>query len=253
MKKFFLVVLATVLLTGSAMAAVCGGDYIEAEGVAYFDKKNPQSPNEMRRIAIMDAYRYLAEQVDALYVSAGSTVRNLRDLDDEINTKVTAVLRGAKIKEVIRERDGSFRAIVCMPAYGSQSVASVVLKEVEVEDFPKPKVVNLPSASYTGLIIDCKGKGLSQAIAPAIKSVDGMEVYAYKNLGYDTAVNRGMIDYSTSVTSGVERAGSSPLVVKAVKVSGDCDVVVSAADADKILNANQAAHFLNDCAVVFVR
>lgn len=252
MKKFLLVVLATVLLTGSAMAAVLS-ECIEAEGVAYFDKKNPQSPNAMRRIAIMDAYRYLAEEVDTLYVSAGSTVRNMRDLDDEINTKVTAALRGAKVKEVIRERDGSFRAIVRMPAYGSQSVASAVLKEVEVEDFPKPKVVNLPSVSYTGLIIDCKGKGLSQAIAPAIKSVDGMEVYAYKNLGYDTTVNRGMIDYSTSVTSGVERAGSSPLVVKAVKVSGDCDVVVSAADADKILNANQAAHFLNDCAVVFVR
>lgn len=252
MKRFLQIVLATVLLTSSAMAAELVGAYLEVEGIAY---NEGQPLGALRRIAIMDAYRYLAEQVDTLYVSANSTVKNVRELDETINTKVTAALRGAKVIDVIRAADGSFHAIVRMPTYGSsQSIASAVLKEnVVVEDFPKPKVVHLVSVSYSGLIIDCRGKGLSQAIAPAIKSVDGTEVYAYKNLGYDTTVNTGMIDYSTSVDSGVERAGSSPLVIKAVNVSGGCDVVVSADDADKILSANQSAHFLNNCAVVLVR
>ncbi len=252
MKKILPAIMAALLLTGSAFAAELVGEYVEAEGIAY---NEGQALGALRRIAIMDAYRYLAEQVDAIYVTANSTVKNVRDLDETINTKVETALRGAKVISVTRERDGSFHAIVRMPAYGSsQSLASAVLKEnVVVEDFPPPKVVNMVSVSCTGLIIDCRGMGLSQAIAPAIKSVDGTEVYAYKNVGYQNAVSRGMIDYSTSVDSGVERAGSSPLVIKAVNVSGGCDVVVSAGDADKILSANQSTHFLNNSAVVFVR
>ena len=49
------------------------------------------------------------------------------------------------------------------------------------------------------------------------------------------------------------RAGSTPLVVKAVKLSGACDVVVSDEDAEKILSANKATNMLASCAVVLVR
>ena len=255
MKKFLALMSAVAVLSISvlAMAADFGGDYIEAEGVVYADGK--KAPNAMRRIAIMDAYRYLAEQVDTIYVSANSTVKNMCDLDEEINTKVETALRGAKVISVKRDKDGSFHAIVRLYTHGGTgTLASAVLKEnVEIEDFPPPKFTNIVSVNYTGLIIDCRGKNLSAAIAPAIKSADGTEVYAYKNIGYQTAVNSGMVAYSTSVDSGVERAGASPLVIKAVNVSGNCDVVVSAEDADKILASNQSANFLGNCAVVLVR
>lgn len=253
MKKVFQIFLViTVLSVTSWVFAAFNGEYIEAEGVAY---PEGQALSAMRRIAIMDAYRYLAEQVDNLNVSVGTSVKNLRDLNDEINAKVETALRGAKVISVTREADGSFHAIVRMPAYGSaQSLASAVLSEkVQIEDFPPPKFTNIVSVNYTGLIIDCRGKNLSEAITPAIKSNDGTEVYGYKNLGYQTTVNRGMIAYTTSLDKGVERAGSSPLKITAVSVSGGCDVIVSAEDADKILAANQSAHFLNNCAVVLVR
>lgn len=253
MNKIFQILLAAILMTAmSFVAAASGEGYIEAEGVVY---PEGQSLNAARRIAILDAYRYLAEEVDNLQVSVSSTVKNLRELDDNINTKVETALRGAKVVSVNRESDGSFHAIVRMPIYGSsQSLASAVLDEkVQVEDFPPPKIVNIVSVNHTGLIIDCRGKNLSEAIAPTIKTNDGKEVYAYKNLGYQTTVNRGMIAYSQSLDTGVERAGGSPLVIKAVSVSGGCDIIVSSEDADKILNANQSAHFLNNCAVVLVR
>ena len=38
-----------------------------------------------------------------------------------------------------------------------------------------------------------------------------------------------------------------------MKVSDNCDVVVSDEDADKILAANQSTKFLINCAVVLVR
>ena len=72
-----------------------------------------------------------------------------------------------------------------------------------------------------------------------------------QNIGYQTAAGKGMVEYSSSIDS--PRAGSSPLVVKAVKLSGACDVIVSNDDADKILSANQSTNILANCAVVFVR
>ena len=255
MKKFFGIMLAAMILFSFSLAAAIelGSEgYIEVEGIVY---PEGQSINEMRRIAVMDAYRQLSEQTNDIYVSVNSTVRNLRDLDDVINTKVEAVLHGAKVMSIKREKDGSFHAIVRLYTHGgASSLSGAVLKEdIEIEDFPAPKFTNMVSGNYSGLIIDCRGKKLSTAIAPAIKSADGTEIYAYKNLGYETAVSKGIISYSTSINTGVERAGSLPLTVKAVSVSGNCDVVVSAEDADKILAANKLTNFLSNCAVVLVR
>ncbi len=239
-------------VSSSAVADALNGGYIEAEGVVYFEKG--MTPNAMRRVSIMEAYRYLAEQVDTLYVTSESTVKNLRDLDDQINTRVETALHNAKIISVKRESDGSFHAIARLYMYGdAQSLAAAVLQEdVRVEDFPKPKFTNIPSEiNYTGLVVDCRGMNLSTAVTPTIKSAGGMEIYAYKNVGYQSAVSRGMVEYASSLDSA--RAGSSPLVVKAVSISGACDVVISDADADKILSANQSTNFLGNCAVVLMR
>ena len=252
MKKLLCIFFIVMLVISSRVSANFGNDdYLEAEGVVYPDG---QSPNAMRRIAIMDAYRYLAEQVDNLHVDSISIVKNLRDLDDQINTKVETAIRGAKVISVTRDKDGSFHAIVRMPLYGSsQSLASAVLKEnIVVEDFPKPRFTTIRSEiNYTGLIIDCRGKNLSKAVIPTIKSAGGVEVYAYKNVGYQNAVERGMVEYSNNLNS--PRAGTSPLVVKAVSISNSCDIIVSDEDADKILSANQSSNILVHCAVVFVR
>ena len=254
MRKFFQIFLAAMFFVSATFAAAASfaEDVIEVEGVAYPEKG--VSPNQLRRMAVLDAYRYLAEQTDTLYVTSLSTVKNMRELDDQINTKVEAALRGAKIISVTREKDGSFHAKAQLSMYGgSKSLAAAVLDEkIIVEDFPEPKRTNIISEiNYTGLIIDCRGLNLSKAIAPAIKSVDGTEIYAYKNLGYQAAVDNGMVEYSSTLETS--RAGSSPLIIKATKISGACDVVVSAQDADKILSANKSAKFLNNCLVVLVR
>lgn len=247
----FLVFVLQIYSVSSANAS--DENYIETEGVAY--PEVGLSLNQLRRIAIMDAYRYLAEQVDTLHVTSETTVKNLRELDESISAKVDAALRGAKVVSVTRDaRDGSFHAFVRMSIYGSnQSLSAAVLQEnIVKEEFLKPKITNLRSEiHYTGLVIDCRGLNLALAVTPAIKSVSGIEVYAYKNIGYQTTVEKGLIEYSNSMDSS--RAGSSPLVVKAKKISGDCDVIVSDEDANKILAANQVANILVNCAVVLVR
>ena len=248
-----LLVLLVVSMFSFASASTAIEGYIEVEGVVY--PEEGRSLNQMRRIAIMDGYRYLAERTDTLYVNSTSTVRDLRDLDEAINTKVEAALRGAEVVSVTREVDGSFHAVVRIPIYGkSKSLAGAVLKEdVRMEDFPKPKFTNIRSEvnrneiHYTGLVIDCRGLNLSSAVTPAIKSVGGIEIYAYKNIGYQNAVGKGLVEYSSDLNA--TRAGTTPLVIKAVKISGSCDVVVSDEDAEKILSANQSSNILINCAV----
>ena len=250
MKNFVGMLIAVMVLLSFSVAAA--EEYIEAEGVVYAE--SGMTPNMMRRAAILDAYRYLAEEVDALHVTVNSTVKNLREMDDTVNARVEAALHGAKVVSVKRDSDGSFHAFVRLPKFGSgQSLAAAVLKEdVKIEDFPKPKFTNIRTeVQYTGLIIDCRGLNLSEAVAPAIKSVSGVEVYAYKNVGYQNAVSKGMVDYTDKPESS--RAGGNPLTIKAVKLSGTCDVVVSDEDADKILSANQVANILANCAVVLLR
>ena len=255
MKRFlqilFVVLIIPLFATASA-EGINNEGYIEAEGVVYF--KEGMNPNQMRRMSVLDAYRYLAEQVSTLNVTSESTVKNMCDLDDVVNSRVEAALKGARVVSVNRESDGSFHAIVRLSTYGgSNSLAGAVLKEnVPVEAFPEPKFVNIRSEiNYTGLIIDCRGLNISTAIAPKIKSAGGVDVYAYKNVGYKNAVEKGMVKYTSDINSS--RAGSSPLIVKAVSLNGTCDVIVSDEDANKILAANKSSNILSNCAVVLVR
>jgi hypothetical protein len=73
------------------------------------------------------------------------------------------------------------------------------------------------------------------------------------------AISKGMVDYAPTpelvqaAENGQSRAGAKPIIVKAIGVAGNtsCNVVISKADADKILAANQSNNFLKNLAVVF--
>ena len=261
MKKFLalMATAAMLLVSGTAFAIDIGNDgSIEDEGVMYPPFK--QDMNATYRTAQMLAYRALAESVGDLHVSSQSTVEDFILTEDIIKADVDKFLKGAKEKRRYMADDGSIHVIVRLMAFGSKnSLANVLLKEkTEVEDFPPPRFTNMNSDNkvdeqYSGLIIDCSGMSLETAILPAIKAENGKEIYAYKNITRQMAVERGMVSYADNMTSGVQRAGSNPLVVKALFPSDECDVIVSNADADKILIANQTNHFLNNCMVVFVR
>ncbi|MBR3622303.1 MAG: LPP20 family lipoprotein [Selenomonadaceae bacterium] len=249
MKKFLS---ALTLAIGISANCFAMPNDIEVEGVTY--PEQGVSVNQARRIAVMDAYRYLAEQVDVLYVSADSTVKNMRDLDEKINTKVEAAIRGAKVVSITRAADGSFHAKVRLPVSGSaNSIAAAVLPPSDsLVEFPKPRLTNIEiPAGYTGLVVDCKNLSLKEAITPAIKAADGREIYAYKNIGYSKTLEKGLVKYSKEADAS--RVGDKPLTVKAVSVSGGCDIIVSNEDADRILAANQKGNFLSSCAICLVR
>ena len=115
---------------------------------------------------------------------------------------------------------------------------------------------NSPMAAiggFTGLIIDCRGVGtLNPVMSPVVKNVKGVKLYGHENLNYDLVVKDGMVNYAQD-TAQASRAGSNPLIIKAVKLEDhSANPVVSEEDGSRILIENGATGFLNKTAVVFL-
>ena len=107
---------------------------------------------------------------------------------------------------------------------------------------------------YTGLIVDCSGLNLRPVMSPVIKDAERRPIYGYKNLDSAKVIAKGMASYAKSMSGNTSRAGSRPLVVKAIAVEDHNSYpIISTADANRVLTENQASHFLDNCAVVFIR
>ena len=106
--------------------------------------------------------------------------------------------------------------------------------------------------NYTGLIIDASGLGLRTAMSPVIKTTAGEPIYGYKNLDSSKVIKNGMAGYTHDINQKTTRAGSKPLVIRAIGVDHYFNPVVSVGDAQIILKENDRTHFLDDTNVVFV-
>ena len=216
-----------------------------------------------RRAAIADAYRQLAEAVNGVQVDSETTVEQMMLTSDVVRTKITATIHGAQIVSEGELAGGGYSVTMELPIFGANnSIAETVLERpAYVEPFPAPApdyrppvIETRPSyGGYTGLVIDCRGVGqINFVMSPVIKNSDGQKIYGHKNLDYDRVIVEGMASYVQNM-SQASRAGSHPLVVKAVRLDDlNANPVVSMDDADLILYENSQSHFLDNIAVVFL-
>ncbi len=234
------------------------------------------------RAAKVDAMRNLLEQVGSVRVDSQTIVRDSMNESDVIKTQISGFVKGAKVINQYQDSLGYFHVELELPVYGAtNSLASTVIPKREKVDFPEPEVFAVPAqtstttvitsttittpggnvssapsnnnAIYTGVIVDCQGLGLETAMAPGIFDPNHKVVYGLQNFSHDQIIAKGYVGYSKSVSSGVERAGSNPLIIKAVRVEGFCNPVISEADAVKLLQANKVSGFLNKANVVLVK
>ena len=119
---------------------------------------------------------------------------------------------------------------------------------------PQPPVGSQGAiGGFTGLVVDCRGLGLKPVMSPVIKNAEGTPIYGHKNLDYDKVVAQGMAAYTTDPEK-LPRAGSNPLVVKAVSLDNhNGNPVISVADANRVLLENGKSAFLDNLQVVFLR
>lgn len=247
------------------------------------------------RAANVDALRLIAEEVRGVQIDADTTVENSILTSDIIKTKVSGVIKGAKVVSRSVDGNGYYHVVMELPVYGgANSLAAAVLPQVPQQGFLPPSDIipvdkiagvalkpestgvnaaaptvpatQVPAANqatvgnlygatgqYTGLIVDCSGMGLQTAMAPAVFTEGRKVVYGLENFSHDQVINRGYVGYSKSLTAGVERAGSNPMIVKAESIDKFCSPVVSKEDAAKILAENQMNGFLSTGNVVFVK
>lgn len=231
-----------------------------------------------RRAAIVDGYRMLAEFCEGLDVDADTTVKDMMIENDVVKTNVSALIKGAEIMEEGWNTNGSYYVVLKMPVFGYKSLASAVmpalLKEGEripvarvdfnnttLNDVEYREFKNNKEAMFTSVVVDASGLGLEAAFSPIIYDSKGRAIYGVKNIDKDYAISQGMVQYASDVNnlSSCDRAGQRPMIIKAVSVKGGpnsvnkVNVVVSPADGDRILLANENSGMLEKCKVIFVK
>ncbi|MDA8098869.1 MAG: LPP20 family lipoprotein [Nitrospiraceae bacterium] len=218
---------------------------------------NPANPAQARamaeRAAQVVAYRNLLESVKGVRVDSQTTVENFMVTSDVIRTQVSGFVQGATIMDKKYMSDGSVEVTVGMKLTGA--LADQLLPKGPAT----PPAVSVPGTGgqvYTGLIVDARGLGVRPAMAPKVTNEDGKEVYGSAWINRDWAVREGMVGYLKDLPQAQQnpRVTDKPLVVKAVKATGDArvDVVISNADAAMLQGASQNMSFLEKCRVIIL-
>ncbi len=271
-KKFAACLTALMMLLAMTAFAMAEGDTDWGRGVIRVTgngvgkakyKNNPgQYKLTARQAARMDAQRKLAEYLEGVQVTAESSMSDLALEYDVVKTRTMGLVKNAvEVGEPTHSPDGICEITMELQLYGGRgSVAEVAFLPFKDEPkipFMQPSAtVSSSGANYTGLIVDCSGKNINPVMSPVIKNADGKPIYGHENLDYDQIVLNGMASYADSTSDEISRsrAGNNPLVVKATGLADlNSTPVISNADADKILAANQHDGFLKNCAVVFVK
>jgi len=207
------------------------------------------------RAAQVVAYRNLLEAVKGVRVDSTTTVENFMVTSDVVRTQVSGFVQGAMVMDKKYMSDGSVEVTVGMKLTGA--LADSLLPKTPLA--PPTGIVTTPGATgqaFTGLIVDARGLGVRPAMAPKILNEDGKEVYGSAWINRDWAVREGMAGYLKDPLQAQQnpRVTDKPLLVKAIKASGDArvDVVISNADAAMLHSAAQNLSFLEKCKVIIL-
>ena len=99
-----------------------------------------------RRAAVVDGYRQLAEGIKGVNVDSATTAGMAMIADDTTNTRVQAVIQGARVTSEGISPDGGYYVIMNVPMYGVNSLAAAVLPRTSSrESFPMPDTSIPPS------------------------------------------------------------------------------------------------------------
>ena len=226
-------------------------------GVPSLLAKSPAQARLMaRRAAIVNAQRNLLATIEAVKVTAETTVQNLETTSDTVRTRVTGIVKGAKIADEQLLADGSYQITLHIDLFGRGGLTEIItdaIKPAAPEPLPMPSAAYIPAVLpvYTGLVVDVTGLPLVRAMSPVIYDDTGRAIYNHANLLPEYAVSHGMLDYlctqedRRTLELGQSRAGTAPLVVKATGLrDNNINILISQAAADKLLAANAQDNFL---------
>jgi TolB-like protein len=115
-----------------------------------------------------------------------------------------------------------------------------------------------PSSSagaWTGLVVDARGLGMRSCMSPVVVDKNGRQIYPDPRHvpTLDYIQEYGIADF-VKMESQSQRAGDNPVYVRPIQVKGVSrdTVVISTADAERVLEAEKQGGFLKRWRVVFL-
>ncbi|WP_289019416.1 hypothetical protein [Desulfobacter postgatei] len=121
---------------------------------------------------------------------------------------------------------------------------------------PVDKTPSAAAKPYTGLIVDARMLNFEPLLYPTIVSEQGREIYSSVFISREFAVQNGVCAYLCDMDQALAsaRIGSNPLVVKALRKTGDKTgaIVMSMADAKTLDRESERHIFLKECRVIVV-
>lgn len=224
----------------------------------------------------------LAYALGDVYLTTNTTIRKGRKENREIETAVTQVVRYAReVKWKGRDVDWTdsngithdghgVELTMEVPLYGPSSIVSafqsILRQETEDEvaqfrriELPEPETAAplMPAAAqeiFTGLVVDARGRGVGQGMAPKILTGTRRLVYAIGDTDGDYAERFGIVSYGKTGDEPwlAEVVGHNPVEATASGIEGQIDVVISDDDGVRIAEADRTDRFLKECRVVFL-
>lgn len=118
-----------------------------------------------------------------------------------------------------------------------------------------PSTAPAVAGAWTGLVIDARGLGMRSCMSPVVKDTGGRQIYPdpLHVPPVDYIQEYGIADF-VKMEGQTQRAGDNPVYVRAIQVKGKArdTVLISVADAERVLEAEKQAGFLKRWRVVFL-
>lgn len=236
--------------------------FVEAKGLGTKPSANSNTAagweTALRR-AERDAYTGLVKAFRQLRLSGRWRVKDIVDKNDQILAKIERLMQSAEVSDIIYSTDGTVEVVRRMPIPGalSQLILPEYIVQLEMKNLGGRLSAELDNEAFTGLVIDARGVDLEPSMCFEVYDETGREVYGPAYVSREFVVQKGMCSYFTDMAAVEEsrRAGSRPLVVKALKSQppAGTQLVISNTDASRLHSTLDHLFFLRRCRVIVVR
>ena len=232
----------------------------------------PEINAEGRSVAMPGAARACATRnliaiLKQMKISVDLTVGEYASTHDTILAGIEKVAQDARVRRQLYTSALDVKVWVAATFYGGflQLVLPDHIRQIpkinELKQGSAEPAENTPSAAvgakpYTGLIVDARKLNVEPVLYPTIVSEQGREIYSSVFISREFAVQNGVCAYVSDMDLALasDRVGSNPLVVKALRKTGDKigAIVMSMADAKTLDRATERHIFLKKCRVIVV-
>lgn len=199
------------------------------------------------RAATADAYRRLAAAIEGLRIDADTRFRDLAVGDPALASRLTDLVKHAKIVETNTWPDHSAEVVLSVPLRGSAGIEGLLAASPSPApsgsgspapaESPAPSAKPSPAPKRGALVIDARGLGAQPALSPALRDPENRVI--------DLAGLEAAVRYVKGDAEGDPALADRPLKLKAQRVSGAlrADLILDRAGTEALTAAVRARAF----------